>query len=58
MQYERNPASESMQAMADATGSDPMALIYDALVAGKVLWAPLGCPWGPCRPPGHANGQN
>jgi hypothetical protein len=31
-----------MQAMADATGSDPMALIYDALVAGKVLWAPLG----------------
>lgn len=42
VQYERNPASESIQAMADATGSDPMALIYDALIAEKVLWAPLG----------------
>jgi len=42
VQYERNPASESIAAMAEATGSDPMALIYDALVSEKVLWAPLG----------------
>ena len=42
VQYERNPTSESFQAIADATGSNPMALIYDALVAEKVLWAPLG----------------
>jgi hypothetical protein len=27
--------------MADAIGCDPMSLIYDALVAEKVLWAPL-----------------
>ena len=39
--YERNPHSESFQAMADAIGCDPMSLIYDALVAEKVLWAPL-----------------
>ena len=41
VQYERSPTRDSFQAIADATGSDPMALVYDALVAEKVLWAPL-----------------
>lgn len=41
VQYERSSTRESFQAIAHATGSDPMALIYDALVAEKVLWAPL-----------------
>jgi N-acyl-D-amino-acid deacylase len=42
VQYERDPHTESIASIARATGSDPMALIYDCLVGDKVLWAPLG----------------
>lgn len=42
--YERGRKTENFYAIAKARGlgEEPLSLIYDALVAGEVLWAPLG----------------